>query len=75
MRTNKSSIIFMEDIITFLIGNLILVIVIAIFWALKCAWYALLDKFVDYIYKRIKEKEMGDYINHQFDNSRRKHAP
>jgi hypothetical protein len=65
----------MTDIITFLFCNSLLVIVIVILWALKCAWFALLDKFVDYIYKRIKEKEMGEYIEHQFDNSRRKHVP
>ena len=65
----------MEDIVAFLISDLILVGIVLLFWGLKQAGEMILDKFVDYIYKRIKEKEMGEYIEHQFDDSRRKHSP
>ena len=65
----------MEDIVAFLVSDLILVGIVLLFWGLKQAGELLLDKFVEYICKRIKEKEMGDYIEHQFDDSRRKHSP
>lgn len=65
----------MKDIIFFIIANVIFGIAILIWVAIRNAFIYLIDKFVDYIYERIKEKEMGEYIEHQFDNSRRKRAP
>lgn len=65
----------MEDMIFFIVVSSIFGIFFMLCVGIRNAWYYLVDKFVDYIYERIKEKEMGEYIENQFDNSRRKHMP
>lgn len=75
MRTNKSSIIFMDDILVYLLTYIIVFFIILIIIGIRKIFITATDAFVDWIYKRIKEKEAGEYIEHQFDNSRRKHTP
>ena len=50
-------------------------VIVALLICIRSGFIYLTDKFIDWVYKRIKEKEMEDYIEHQFDNSRRKHTP
>lgn len=64
----------MQECIIFIIANLIFTIILVVIWSIKRAFLILVDKFVDYVYERIKEKEMSEYIEHQFDNSHRKHV-
>lgn len=65
----------MEDILIFLLCNFVMFVIVALSICIRSGFIYLTDKFVDWVYKRIKEKEMEDYIEHQFDNSRRKHTP
>lgn len=65
----------MRDIVFFLCANFIALVAILLYIAIRHAGIILIDKFVDWVYERIKEKEMGEYIENQFNNSRRKHIP